>query len=235
MTPPPPPSKARPPPRRPFDLTYGSGRRRALLSFLQKDHAYLRAAFQNAHWLDARLVRTNQPWPFQIRRWSRRGIRTIVNLRGGFDGAFYAIERDACEKAGLRLVDFTVTSRDIPSAETIEGVKTLFETIDYPALIHCKSGADRAGLMSALYAHFQLGQPIEQARSQLSLRYLHLKSGRTGILDHLFDSYLIEGRPAGYSFIDWVRSPGYDPNRLKADFRPRWWGQLLADRLLRRE
>ena len=27
----------------------------------------------------------------------------------------------------------------------------MFETIEYPAVMHCKSGADRAGIMAALY------------------------------------------------------------------------------------
>jgi protein tyrosine/serine phosphatase len=37
-------------------------------------------------------------------------------------------------------------------------------------LIHRKSGADRAGLMSALYLDLKEGVPMAQAKRQLSLR-----------------------------------------------------------------
>ena len=37
--------------------------------------------------------------------------------------------------------------------------RELFRTIEYPVLIHCKSGADRAGMMAVLYRHFHLGEP----------------------------------------------------------------------------
>jgi protein tyrosine/serine phosphatase len=200
------------------------------------DHAYLRVGFQNAHWVGPDLVRTNQPWPFQLRWWRDRGIRTVINLRGGgYTTGAYVLEREACAKLGLNLVDFAVASRDPPSAAQVEGAKALFDQIAYPALMHCKSGADRAGLMSVLYAHFRLGQPLRQALSQLSLRTLHVRQGKTGVLDYVFERYFAEGEPQGLSFLDWVRSPAYDHVRLRSDFNATWWGALLTDRLLRRE
>ena len=218
-----------------FDLTTAAGRRHAALDYLWKDHAYLRLGFSNAHWISGELVRANQPWPFQLKAWKARGIKTIINLRGGFDASFYALERDACARLGLTLVDFTVASRDVPTAAQILGAKALFETVEYPALMHCKSGADRAGLMSVLYMHFRQGLPIREALAQLSFKYLHVRQGLTGVLDWVFERYLAEGEPAGLSFLEWVQSPAYDPPALKAEFRAGWWGKLLVDRLLRRE
>ena len=132
-------------------------------------------------------------------------------------------------------MDFTVASRDVPTAAQILGAKALFETVEYPALMHCKSGADRAGLMSVLYMHFRQGLPIREALAQLSFKYLHVRQGLTGVLDWVFERYLAEGEPAGLSFLEWVQSPAYDPPALKAEFRAGWWGKLLVDRLLRRE
>jgi len=218
-----------------FDLTTPAGRRRAVLDHLWHDHAYLRLAFSNAHWISDELVRTNQPWPFQIAAWARRGIRTVINLRGGMATSFRALEVDACARHGLELVDFVVASRDVPSPEKILAARELFETVRYPALMHCKSGADRAGIMAVLYKHFRQGQSIRQALSQLSPRYLHVRAGLTGVLDYIFERYLAEGEPAGQSFADWVQSEAYDPARLKAEFRANWWGTQLTERLLRRE
>jgi protein tyrosine/serine phosphatase len=218
-----------------FDLTTPQGRRSTYLNYLWNDHAYLRLRFRNAHWVSSELVRTNQPWPFQLKAWRDAGIKTIINLRGGFDASFYALEQDACAKLGLTLVNFTVTSREAPSRAQVLGAKDLFETIEYPALMHCKSGADRAGVMSVLYAHFRLGQPIRQALEQLSLRYLHIKAGKTGVLDYTFERYLEDAEPCGISFEDWVRSDAYDPRKMKADFRAGMLGSVLTEKLLRRE
>jgi protein tyrosine/serine phosphatase len=217
-----------------FDLTTDEGRAKAYLNYLWKDHAYLRAGFSNAHRIDGDMVRTNQPWPFQLAHWKRQGIRTIVNLRGGFDASFHALERDACQRLGLTFVNFTITSREVPSRARVLGAKALFESIQYPALMHCKSGADRAGIMGVLYRHFRHGIPIREAMDQLSLRYLHIKAGKTGVLDYAFERYLTEGEPAGLSFLDWVMSPAYDPAAIKADFRSRAWGNLLTEVVLKR-
>jgi protein tyrosine/serine phosphatase len=218
-----------------FDLTTAGGRARTYLDYLWNDHAYLRLGFSNAHWISDELVRANQPWPHQIAAWKDRGIKTIVNLRGGFDASFHALEKDACERLGLNLVDFTITSREVPSRDRVLGAKRLFETLEYPALMHCKSGADRAGIMSVFYMHFRKGKTIREALEQLHLRYLHVKQGKTGVLDYTFERYLEEGEPAGMSFLEWVESPLYDPAGMKADFRAQMWGSLVTERLLKRE
>jgi protein tyrosine/serine phosphatase len=218
-----------------FDMTTPGGRVKTYLDYLWNDHAYLRLGFSNAHWISDELVRANQPWPHQIAEWKDRGIRTIVNLRGGFDASFHALEKDACERLGLNLVDFTITSREVPSRDRVLGAKRLFETLQYPALMHCKSGADRAGIMSVLYMHFRTGKTIREALELLDLRYLHVKQGKTGVLDYTFERDLAEGEPAGMSFLEWVESPLYDPAGMKADFRANMWGSLLTERMLKRE
>lgn len=218
-----------------FDLSTPEGRKRARRDYMWNDHAFLRLRFQNAHWISDELVRTNQPSPEQLAGWKARGIKTIINLRGGFDGSFYVLEKEACEQLGLKLVDFTITSREVPSRARVLGARDLFQSIEYPALMHCKSGADRAGIMSVFYMHFRKGKPIAEALDQLHLRYLHMKAGKTGVLDYVFERYLAEGEPAGLSFVEWVESPAYQPDAMKADFRSQWWGNFFTERLLKRE
>ena len=221
-----------------FDLSKPGDRVRAYLDMLWKDHAYLRLRFMNAHWVGPHLVRTNQPWPFQLARWKKtHGIRTVLNLRGGgYLTAFYLLERDACARLGLKLIDFPVSSREAPSLHQVEEAKALFETMDYPALMHCKSGADRAGMMSVLYAHYRLGLPIREAMAnELSFRTLHVKQGKTGVIDYAFELYLRDGEPRGVSLIEWMRRPQYDPKAIKAEFQAGMWGSLLTEKLLRRE
>ena len=218
-----------------YDLSTLAGRARAYWDFLWGDHAFLRLGFSNAHWIGPDMIRANQPWPFQLKWWARRGLKTVINLRGGFDSAFYALEKDACERYGLRMVDATMYSREIPSRERMMYAQELFQTIEYPALMHCKSGADRAGIMSVLYRHFHLGEPIREAVKELSFRTLHVRQGKTGVLDYMFERYLTEAEPQGIAFMDWVMSDAYDRVGMKKDLQAAWWGTLVSDRLLRRE
>ncbi len=218
-----------------FDLTTPAGRLRTTLDHLWHDHAYLRLAFSNAHWISPELVRTNQPWPFQLKAWAERGVRTVINLRGGFGASFRALEVEACQRLGLELVDFVVASREAPSRDQVLGARDLFQSLTYPALMHCKSGADRAGVMAVFYEHFRQGKPIREAVAQLSPKFLHVRAGLTGILDYVFERYLAEGEPAGLSFVQWVERPNYDPAAIKAEFRAGRLGSLMSEKLLRRE
>ena len=217
------------------DMTSAVGRRRAEREMTLGDHGFLREGFQNLHQISPEMWRSNQPNPRQVAdHAAKRGIRTIINLRGESTKGYYLLEKEACEEHGIRLIDFQVFSRDTPKPDVIEAARDLFETIEYPALMHCKSGADRAGLMSALYMIFRRGQPVAKAAQQLSGRFLHVKSGKTGMLDAFFEAYLMDTGETGKAFIDWVRED-YDPAKVKADFlsRPRGW--IDFSRLLRRE
>jgi protein tyrosine/serine phosphatase len=111
----------------------------------------------------------------------------------------------------------------------------LFETLEYPALMHCKSGADRAGIMSVLYAHFRLGLPIREAMDQLSPRYLHIKAGQDRRAGLHLRALSERGEPKGLTFTEWVESPTTIPVAMKADFRAGMLGKVLTERLLRRE
>jgi protein tyrosine/serine phosphatase len=220
------------PPR--FDLSTASGRRRAEADLWWADHGFLRAAFQNFHWVSPEMARANQPSPRHIAGYAAAGFKTIINLRGPSQTGYYALEREACAAHGLALVDAPVGSREAPSRERVLRAKQIFETIEYPALMHCKSGADRAGLMAALYVHFRLGRPITEAARQLSLKYLHVKQGKTGVLGFFLETYQQETKASGKQFLQWVQED-YDPARVQAAFMSQWWANALVDKILRRE
>ncbi len=221
-----------------FDLATEAGRRRARADLMWTDHGFLRVAFQNFHWISPEMARANQPSPEHIRRYAAMGIRTIVNLRGRNDSGQYHLEREACAAEGLTLVDFPVRSRDVPQTEQIWRAREIVQTIAYPALMHCKSGADRAGLMAVLYRHFREGVPIAEALEQLSLKYLHVRQGKTGMIDFFFDAYLAANAAEPIPFAQWVAEK-YDYATMRAAYFARhsekWWANLLVDKILRRE
>lgn len=218
-----------------LDLDKPEDRRRARYDLVWGDHGFLRTRFRNLHQISDEMWRSNQPGPRQIMAHAReRGIKTIINLRGQSPKGYYLLEKEASEAAGIDLVDYQMFSRDTPTPEAIFGARDLFETIAYPALMHCKSGADRAGIMSVLYMHFRKGLPIEEAVEQLSFKYLHVKQGKTGILDFFFQTYLDFAAETPISFSDWI-SNHYDRLAVKEAFLEDFGKGIAWDKVLRRE
>ncbi|MCL4766943.1 MAG: protein tyrosine phosphatase [Hyphomicrobiaceae bacterium] len=204
------------------------------LDMLFVDHGVFRLIYVNRHRLGEHAWRSAQPAPHHIRALARQGIRTIVNLRGESVCGSYRLEQEACRRYGVRLVNFQVRSRAAPSRTEIKGALELFDRIEYPMLMHCKSGADRAGLMSVLYRYLKEGVPLEVAKRELSWRYGHFRQADTGILDYFFERYLQETATRPMAFFDWVEHV-YDPVELKRSFKAQGWANQLVDRVLRRE
>jgi protein tyrosine/serine phosphatase len=206
----------------------------ARVELLLVDHGFIRAVYSNRHRVSPQLYRSAQPSPAQVARLARQGVRTIVNLRGARGNGTYLLEQEACERHGIRLVDFPLSSSSAPPRETLLAARQLFNEIEYPALVHCKSGADRAGFMAALYLTLHEGRPVEEATAQLGFRYGHLPWGGPGILDHFFRRYMKDTENQPTDFAGWVAEV-YDRDRLKREYRAGRLGSLLVDRVLRRE
>ncbi len=223
------------------EFATSEGRRRAWRELMWSDHGWIRTLRRNEHRIAPAMRRAQQPTPNDVARWAQGGVKTVVNLRGDKPSGFYFLEEEACRKHGLKLVTFRVFSREAPSKEVLRGARALFAEIEYPAVMHCKSGSDRVGLMAALYLFFHEGLPLDRALRQLSFRYGHLRAGKTGVIDAAFGRYLAHAgeRRIDLSSVDeffrWVDSPAYDPVRIKADYMGSWWGNLLTERILRRE
>ena len=88
--------------------------------------------------------------------------------------------------------------------------------------------------MSVLYVIFRMGEPVSTAIRQLSKKFLHLREGKTGLLDAFFEAYLDAERESGIGFEDWLNSE-YDRTKVKEDLLKSGRGKLQLDRLLRRE
>lgn len=223
----------------PHDLSTRFGRLKAWLDMHLVDHGFVRAVYNNFHALGGGMFRLSQPSPAQLRAYRDRfGIKTVVNLRGSHGYGSYAMEKAACRELGLALVDQRLYSRRAPTVAEIEAIRAAFERIEYPALMHCKSGADRAGLGSVFYRHFRMGVPMAEAARELNWRYGHFRMGKTAILDYFVQRYLDDNTREPIDFMDWVRTR-YDKDALTADFKRQrkenGIGDWILDKVLRRE
>jgi protein tyrosine/serine phosphatase len=217
------------------------GRKRAWRALMFGDHGVLRKFYDNTHEIaPGKMWRTYQPSPAKLKQWKARGVKTVINLRGDNPSGFLFLEEDACRTLGLTLVNFRVFSREAPSKDILHGARKLFDEVEYPAVMHCKSGADRAGMMAVLYLFFHEGRPLNEALDQLSFKYGHIKQGKTGVIDFAFARYLAYAADNGKSlssvndFFGWV-DDAYDHAALKQEFRSRGWANFLTDSVLRRE
>ena len=209
-------------------------RRSAWRDSLFVDHAIFRLPWSNmAAVVPGKVYRANHPAPFRLARFARRfGLRTLVNLRGHRKCGSDALSREAAPALGLHHVDMAFESRGAPHRDRILRFAALYRQVEFPILMHCKSGADRAGLASGLVVLFEGGTATD-ALKQLSWRFGHFNRSRTGILDAFFLRYRAqaEGR---MPFLDWVRDE-YDEAALKRDFVAHRLSSFVTDRVLRRE
>ncbi|QEO17305.1 tyrosine-protein phosphatase [Acetobacter vaccinii] len=215
-------------------LSSFSGRARAWTDSLFVDHAIFRLIWTNFHAvIPGKVYRCNHPTPARLRRAARvLGLRTLVNLRGHRRCGSDALSRQAAEQAGLVHVDMAFESRGAPHRDRILRFAGLYQDMAFPMLMHCKSGADRAGLASALVVMFEGGN-TRQALQQLSWRYGHFNTSRTGILDAFFLRYQAEAE-GRLPFLRWVETE-YDEVRLKQDFVAGKLASFMTDQVLRRE
>jgi len=216
------------------DLATRRGRALAWLDALVVDHAIFRLAWSNfAAVAPARLYRCNHPTPSRLAALTRRhGLRTLINLRGRTNNGSDALSRDMATRLGLDFIDMAFESRGAPHRDRILRLHDIYRSMREPALIHCKSGADRAGLAAGLFVLFEGGTAATALR-QLSLRFGHLRSSRTGILDAFFLHFAreAEGRKP---FLDWVRED-YDEALLRRDFHANGLTSFVNDWVLAHE
>ena len=216
------------------DLTSWRGRTLAWSDSLFVDHAVFRLVWDNlAEIVPGRLYRSNHPTPGRLAAAKRRlGLQTLINLRGHRQCGSDALSRAAAQRLGLVHQDMAFESRGAPHRDRILRFADLYAGLRMPALMHCKSGADRAGLAAGLAILLEGGRSA-QALQQLHWRFGHFSRSRTGILDAFFHLYAreAEGRTP---FLDWV-SHGYEEAKLRAGFSASGLSTFINDSVLQRE
>jgi protein tyrosine/serine phosphatase len=216
------------------DLTTVGGRALGWADSVFVDHAVFRAGWHNfAPVVPGRLYRANHPTPWWLAKAKRRyGLRTVINLRGFRYCGSDALSREAAERLGLKHIYAPLESRGAPHRDRLLRLAEIFRTMQEPALIHCKSGADRAGLAAGFFLLLNGGTSAD-ALAQLSFRFGHFSRSRTGILDAFFLRYASEAE-GRIPFLKWLCLE-YDEPGLKRDFLANGLASFINDRLLARE
>jgi len=217
------------------DVATAAGRRNAWVDALFVDHAVFRLVWTNFAAVEPGvLYRSNHPTPGKLAAFTRKvGLKSLINLRGLAKNGSDALSRDMAKRLGLDFYDMAFESRGAPHRDRILRLAEIYAKMQAPALIHCKSGADRAGLAAGLFILMK-GGTTAQALQQLSLRYGHIKQSKTGILDSFFHLYAKEAE-GKKPFMDWIRDD-YDETALRTAYgKSGTIAGFINDRLLARE
>lgn len=119
----------------------------------------------------------------------RYKIRSILNLRGAHPGqAWYDDEIAATRKLAVEHYDIRLSATRRASEGQIRQFLQLVHDAPKPLLIHCQSGADRTGLVAALFRFVDEHARAEDADAELSLAYGHFPylTSRTVAMDESF-------------------------------------------------
>ena len=136
--------------------------------------------------------RSAQPTAADIAHYQKEyGIKTIINLRGENVGsAWYDTEIAQAQRLGIAHVNFRMSAkRELTPAQFTELIAIL-QNVEKPVLVHCNSGADRSGLISALYVAAIAKMGEEAAESHLSWWYGHIPVlfRAAYAMDHTFEN-----------------------------------------------
>jgi protein tyrosine/serine phosphatase len=136
----------------------------------------------------AQLSKTETRWAVREYR-----IKSVLNLRGAHEGqAWYDDEIAASGELGLAHFDYPLSSKRFVTSQQIEEILDIVRKAPKPLLIHCKSGADRSGLVAALYRYSETGASAKEADRELSLFYGHFPylTSRSGAMDDSFWAFV---------------------------------------------
>ena len=115
----------------------------------------------NLHRLTPMLYRSEQPTALGMQNLEKLGIRTVINLRAFND------DDEEVKGTSLRTERVKILTWRIDDKHVIEVMRMLKKPENGPFLIHCQHGADRTGLMSAMYRILEQGWTPEDALKEL--------------------------------------------------------------------
>jgi protein tyrosine phosphatase (PTP) superfamily phosphohydrolase (DUF442 family) len=117
-------------------------------------------------------------------------LASILNLRGGPSrDTWYTSEVRTAQASGVAFFDFPLNATRRPTRRELLTLIDFFDHCQYPLLIHCKAGADRTGLASALYMMMQQDEPPRQAIRAFTIYHGHIPLFGTERLHEPLDEY----------------------------------------------
>jgi protein tyrosine/serine phosphatase len=116
----------------------------------------------NLHRITPTLYRSEQPNALGMKNLEKLGIRTVINLR------YFNDDEDEVKGTSLRTERTRILTWHVGDQHVIEVMRMLKKAENGPFLIHCQHGADRTGLMTAMYRVLEQGWTPDDALKELT-------------------------------------------------------------------
>jgi len=117
-------------------------------------------------------------------------IRSIVNLRGkNLNKPWYREEAQISAELNVAHYSIGLSASQELKDEDIKRLSEIFKTAPRPVLIHCQAGADRSGLVAAMWKVVVDKEPKSEAKKQLSILYWHIPIGKASAMDRSFEKW----------------------------------------------
>jgi protein tyrosine/serine phosphatase len=120
-------------------------------------------------------------------------IKSVLNLRGAHPHeTWWEDEIMAAQENGAVHYDIALSSKRFVGREQAEQILAVIRDAPKPLLIHCRSGADRTGLVAALYRYAVEHADPTDADKQLSIGYGHFPylTSKSGAMDDSFWAFV---------------------------------------------
>lgn len=115
----------------------------------------------NLHRVTGWLYRGAQPTEDGIPELKKLGIRTVIDLRAYHD------DEPLLRGSEIALIRIPMHASNPKTEQVIDFLKVVADPARRPIFVHCQHGADRTGLMMALYRVAALGWTKEQAIEEM--------------------------------------------------------------------
>ncbi|MHC4192976.1 MAG: fused DSP-PTPase phosphatase/NAD kinase-like protein [Planctomycetota bacterium] len=137
------------------------------------------AEVPNFHKVSADLYRGAQPSEEGMRQLEGLGIKTVVNLR------LLHSDREAIENTGLEYEHIGMEPWDVDGDEVISFLKIVGDANRTPVFVHCRRGADRTGLVCAVYRVVVQGWSRDEAIEEMTEGGFGFYSTWQNIIDYI--------------------------------------------------
>lgn len=126
------------------------------------------------------------------------GIKTVISLRGAPEHAYwYTPQKEVLEKNGVAFKALWWAAEFFPPKEELIRYLDMLKTSDYPILVHCRVGADRTGLATAIYAlEYMKESQVDVIDHHLNFTYWHVPVFKPAMTEFLRE----------YQGDQWVRT-----------------------------
>jgi len=147
--------------------------------------------YGNFHKVDRDLYRSAQLFSFNMPYYIKtHNIKSILNLRGEDRDEWYTDEIAFARDNNITHYNFGIPDRRVIPKANMDKIVEIIKNAPKPILIHCKMGADRTSLVSALYLYAIKND--KDAKREISILYGHFPwlGSKTDAMDESFENFI---------------------------------------------